>query len=206
MAMMAQPSQHEEALVRRVQQGDDGAFDRLVELCAPRIINLAYRLVGNMDDAQDLAQEALLRVYQALPRFKGDAAFSTWLYRIVTNVCYDELKRRRRRPDAFTDLQAPDEESVPMEDTLVSDADPAEMVLSLERQQRIQQAITELPDTYRMVVVLYDLQGLNYQQIADTLQQNIGTVKSRLNRGRCLLREKLSEERELFSPQTSRNR
>lgn len=194
MASITESLQPEEALVRRFLQGDAGAFDRLVELCTPRVFNLAYRLVGNRDDAQDIAQEAFVRVYNALPRFQGNATFNTWIYRIVVNACYDELKRRRRRPSTFTELCDYDE---PMRDPAGS-VSAEDAAMRNERRRIMQQAIVEIPDPYRMVVVLYDLQGLSYQEISDILETNLGTVKSRLNRGRLILREKLSASRELF--------
>ncbi len=189
--------------MRRIQRGDDGAFDRLVELCSTRVYNLAFRLVGNADDAQDIAQEAFLRVYHALPRFKGDAAFSTWLYRIVVNVCQDELKRRQRRPLPFSTLNDEDEQSSAA--VLLSSGESAEdAMLQMERTQVLQQAIAGLPEAYRLVLVLYDIQGCSYTEIADILQTNVGTVKSRLNRARNVLRERLSPARELFGVSDSR--
>ncbi len=193
---MAHPVQHEDALIRRAAQGDAAAFDCLVEQFTPRVYALAYRMIGNAEDAQDIAQEAFVRVYHALPRYKGEAAFSTWLYRIVTNVCYDELKRRRRRPAPFTDMESDDGDS--RVETLAGGESPEEAALRLERQRAVQAAIATLPEHFRLVLVLYDLQGCSYQEIADILKQNVGTVKSRLNRARNLLREKLQDQRELF--------
>lgn len=195
---MAHSIQQEEQLIRRAAQGDAAAFDRLVELYSPRVYSLAYRLVDNPDDAQDIAQEAFVRVYHALPRYKGEAAFSTWLYRIVTNACYDELKRRRRRPQPFSERETDDDDSS-RADLLPGGESPEETALRRERQQAVQQAIATLPEHFRMVLVLYDLQGCSYQEIADILHQHVGTVKSRLNRARNLLREKLQGCRELFA-------
>ncbi|HOS42642.1 MAG TPA: sigma-70 family RNA polymerase sigma factor [Armatimonadota bacterium] len=193
---MAHSVQHEDALIRRAAQGDAAAFDCLVEQYTPRVYALAYRMVGNSEDAQDIAQEAFVRVYHALPRYKGEAAFSTWLYRIVTNVCYDDLKRRRRRPATFTDLEH--EEGDARAETLAGGESPEDAALRLERRRAVQAAITTLPEHFRAVLVLYDLQGFSYQEIADILKQRVGTVKSRLNRARNLLREKLEDCRELF--------
>jgi RNA polymerase sigma-70 factor (ECF subfamily) len=194
---MAQSTQHEDALIRRAVQGDAVAFDRLVEQYSPRVYALAYRMIGSAEDAQDIAQEAFVRVYHALPRYKGEAAFSTWLYRIVTNVCYDELKRRKRRPATFSEMESDEGEA--RIDTLPGGGEsPEDAALRRERQRTVQQAITTLPEHFRAVLVLYDLQGFSYQEIADILRQNVGTVKSRLNRARNLLREKLLECRELF--------
>lgn len=199
MAKTASPAQREEGLIRRIQRGDDAAFDRLVELCTPRVYNLAFRLVGQAEDAQDIAQEAFLRVYHALPRFKGDSAFSTWLYRIVVNVCQDEIKRRRRRPASFSELEAGEGQDGPSFLEMATTGETAEdTVTQRERTEIIQQAITRLPEAFRLVLVLYDIQGFSYQEIAEVLHMNVGTVKSRLNRARNLLREQLSPARELL--------
>lgn len=199
MTTLARQGLQEEELVRRVQAGDDGAFDRLVELCGPRVYSLAYRLVGNSEDAQDIAQEAFVRVYQAIPRFRQDAAFATWLHRIVLNACHDELARRKRRPLAMTELAGESDEEAPPARELADDGDtPETAVLRWERQNALQRALAELPETFRMVVILHDVQGLDYREIAGVLHVELGTVKSRLNRARNLLREKISADRELF--------
>jgi RNA polymerase sigma-70 factor, ECF subfamily len=185
----------EEECVRRIQRGDDAAFDRLVELCGPRVYSLAYRLVGNPEDAQDMAQEAFLRVYRALPAFKWESAFSTWLFRIVTNVCFDEIARRKNRPMPLTDLHNGDDDAPPLKEQVSSDT--VEGTWEQREQRRmLQAAIASLPPTFRVVVVLYDIQGMSYQEIAQTLRLSLGTVKSRLNRARILLRTRLVEDRE----------
>lgn len=202
MATTASSSQPEIALIRRVQQGDDGAFDRLVELYTARVYNLAYRMLGNTEDAHDVAQDAFLRAYDALPRFRGDAQFSTWLYRIVVNVCHDELSRRKRRPSPLTELE-PEHTETPTAEPAAPDT-TEDAVLRGERQRALHAAIAELPMPFRAVLVLYDLQGFSYEEMADILRVNIGTIKSRLNRARNLLREKIRPQRELFGFSDSR--
>ena len=205
MAMTASSTQPEIALIRRIQQGDQHAFDRLVELYSTRVYNLAYRMLGNAEDAHDVAQDAFLRVYDALPRFRGDATFSTWLYRIVVNVCHDELGRRKRRPLTVTDLE-PEGEDAPACTEFTTTGETAEdAVLQQERHRALHAAIAELPLPFRSVLVLYDLQGFSYDEIAEILRVNLGTVKSRLNRARNMLREKIRAERELFGMADSRN-
>jgi RNA polymerase sigma-70 factor (ECF subfamily) len=203
--VMCPAAMSEEDCVRRIQAGDDDAFDRLVALCGPRVYSLTLRLLGNADDAADVAQEVFVRVFSALPRFKWDAAFSTWLYRIAVNACYDELKRRRRRPLTLTECSDAETEPLVIEHMLVSSQPGTEdLLVQQERQAVITHAIRSLPDPFRAVLVLYDVQGLSYQEIAEVLGQNLGTIKSRLNRARNLLREKLSTNRELFSTLVSR--
>jgi len=206
MAMTAPPAQTEMALIRRIQQGDAVAFDRLVELHGPRVYNLAYRMLGNAEDAQDVSQEAFLRIYDALPRFRGEASFTTWMYRIVTNVCRDELSRRRRRPPTLTELEVDDGDGAALDELLTTGESAEDCVLRQERHQALHQAITALPAPFRAVLVLYDLQGFSYDEIAEMLRVNLGTVKSRLNRARNLLREKIRSERELFGIADSRSR
>lgn len=203
--MTAPTAQRELELVRRAQQGDDGAFDRLVEMFAPRVYTLAYRLVGNPDDAQDLAQEAFVRVYDALPRFRGEAAFSTWLFRIVTNACHDELARRRRRPLTLTELETGDADGPSPAEMLTTGESAEDVALRDARRDALHQAVAALPSAFRLVLVLYDIQGFSYEEIAGILRVNLGTVKSRLNRARNLLREKITAQRELFGRENRRN-
>jgi RNA polymerase sigma-70 factor, ECF subfamily len=197
MTAPALPSEDE--LVRRIQRGDDGAFDRLVEVCGPRVYSLAYRLVGNPDDAQDMAQEAFVRIYRALPNFKWESAFTTWLFRIVSNVCYDELARRKHRPPTLTELRSTDDDDGSGEERFESDTAVEDLWEQNERNRLLQVAISALPAHFRLVLVLCDVRGLSYQETADTLTLNVGTVKSRLNRARILLRTNLLAEREHFS-------
>jgi RNA polymerase sigma-70 factor (ECF subfamily) len=202
LGILAQQLGQEEALIRRIQSGDDAAFDRLVELCSGRVYSLAFRMMGNADDAQDVAQEVFVRVYQAIPRFRCDATFSTWLYRIVVNACHDEAARRKRRPQTMSDA-APDDESPDMLDTLVADGEPEDLYLRHERQQALQQALLELPENFRAVVILHDVQGLSYDEMAEVLHTGLGTIKSRLNRARNMLREKIYAHTELFGRKAS---
>ncbi|MHB0939186.1 MAG: sigma-70 family RNA polymerase sigma factor [Armatimonadota bacterium] len=206
MAMTAPSAQTEIALIRRVQQGDGVAFDRLVELYSTRVYNLAYRMIGNAEDAQDAAQEAFLRIYDALPKFRGDASFSTWMHRIVVNVCHDEMARKRRRPPTLTEITPEDGDGGAPAEQATTGETAEDAVLRQERRQALHQAITALPPPFREVLVLYDLQGFSYDEISQILRVNIGTVKSRLNRARNLLREKIRGERELFGIADSRSR
>ncbi len=202
--MTASSAQPESALIRRAQQGDEAAFDRLVELFGARVYNIAYRMLGHADDAHDATQEAFLRVYDALDRFRADSSFTTWLYRIVMNVCYDELARRRRRPPTLTELESADAALPASAERLPGHDNTEDAVLQAERRRALHAAIAALPEAFRAVIVLYDLQGFSYEEIAAILRVNLGTVKSRLNRARTLLREKMSAQRELFGLMASR--
>lgn len=182
---------NEEELVRRIQRGDEAAFDQLMDVCGPRVFSLAYRMIGNHDDAQDVAQEAFIRIYRGLKKFDGRASFTTWMYRIVTNVCLNEIRTRKRLPVMFEDVIA--KENFTLEDIPQPGELPEEEALKRERQEELLRALKQLPENNRLLVLLYDVQGLSYQQISDTLGVNVGTVKSRLNRARIMLREFVKE-------------
>jgi RNA polymerase sigma-70 factor (ECF subfamily) len=185
-------------LVRRARLGEAAALDELIRRHSKPVYNLAYRLSGNHDDASDIMQEAFLRVHHALPNFRGEANFTTWLYRIVYNVFLDERKKQRVR--AHTSL----EEDVELEDSSVArqiqDPSPGPdfIVLRSERAELVQQAVLALPRNQRIMLGLYHFQGRSYEEIAAIMDLPIGTVKSRLNRARLALKAKLQAHRELL--------
>jgi len=191
-------SAEERVIIERCKRGDLAAFNDLVRKYEKQVYNFAYRLTGNYDDANDIAQEAFLRVYNAIGSFRGDASFSTWLFRITTNVFLDERKRARAHPhaslDEYVDL---DESSVTRQ---IEDPSPTPDLVTegRERAEILQDAIRSLPEYQRAVVTLYHSQQKSYEEIAEIMEQPIGTVKSRLNRARLALKEKLTPLRELF--------
>jgi RNA polymerase sigma-70 factor, ECF subfamily len=169
-------------LIQRFLAGEETAFDLLVRRHYQRIDRLAQLVVANPMAAEDIAQEAFLRAYRALPRFRGEASFYSWLYRITLNLCLNYLRRQPRVSSVEAD--------VPPSPTDAA-ADPAALLEDRERQRLIRGAIDALPPHYRVTVVLRELEGLSYQEIADLLSIPVGTVKSRLNFGKRLLKEKL---------------
>jgi RNA polymerase sigma-70 factor (ECF subfamily) len=189
---------NDKLLIDRCKRGDRDAFDTLVRTYEKRVYNLAYRLSGSYDEASDISVDAFLRVFQALKLFRGEANFSTWLFRIVTNVYLDRRKRTRNKQhlslEEYIEL---DENSVARQ---VEDPGPTPDVIAEghERTNMLQQAIAALPDYQRTMIVLYHTEGLAYDEIAEVLSLPIGTVKSRLNRARLTLREKLEPLKELF--------
>lgn len=190
----------EATLIQQCQQGDMQAFDELMARYESRVYNIAYRLLGDTEDAYDIAQETFMRVYRALSRFRGHSTLHTWIHRIVVNLCLDEIKKRRRRPHLVQEPW-PDEEEPPgslIERIPDETTDPEAWALSRERQLIVRRAIASLPPHHRAVLVLFDLEGMAYQEIAEVLQISIGTVKSRLNRARLALKKKLEPYRELF--------
>jgi RNA polymerase sigma-70 factor, ECF subfamily len=171
----------EDQLIARSRGGDTHAFDLLVERYQDRVYDLAYRITGHHADAQDAAQESFVKAYRSLRGFRGDASFSTWLHRIAVNAALDAV---RRRPPASPVLD--DRAGV----TLDPLADRAERV---EARERIHLAIAALPVEQRVVVTLRDVQGWSYEEIAVIAEIPIGTVRSRLARGRDALRVALAD-------------
>lgn len=188
-------------LLERCRQGDLTAFDDIVAQHQDRVFNLCYWVLGDRDDAADAAQEAFVRAYRALSRFRGDSAFSTWLHRIAVNVSNDMIQRRRRVPLLYADLSSAENgaESDPADFHVTeTHEEPSRVVLRLERTEAVRQALAKLPDHYRLVLVLFDLHSHSYEEVANLLELPLGTVKSRLNRARQALRELLQGQWELF--------
>jgi RNA polymerase sigma-70 factor, ECF subfamily len=194
----------ETALIARCQKGDLTAFDTLINANASRIYSLTYRMLGTEYDAEDAAQEAFLRAFSALSKFRRGATFSTWLYRIAVNVCLDEIRHRRGRPQTFSSLLTPDDATGadPSEESLLSipaDDEPSQIIDRQAQKQDIEKALAALPDQQRIVVILCDIDDLSYEEAAEALKMNVGTVKSRLHRARLRLRELLSPKGELLT-------
>jgi RNA polymerase sigma-70 factor (ECF subfamily) len=194
----ARSSRDDAALIRRCQRGDIEAMNELIQAYQKHVFNLAFRLSGNYDDAQDIAQEAFIRVFNSINSFRGEANFSTWIYRIVTNVFLDERKKQRVRDHGSLD------EYLELEDSSVArqiedpSPGPEASVEQRERNEVVGQAVLALPENQRVMIALYHFQGRSYEEIADIMQLPIGTVKSRLNRARLALKEKLGAARELL--------
>ncbi|NCO33010.1 MAG: sigma-70 family RNA polymerase sigma factor [Armatimonadetes bacterium] len=189
----------EKELIARCLDGNLETFDRLMEMHETQIYNLAYRMIGNREDAADLTQDAFIRAFHALPRFRGGSAFSTWLYRIATNVCLDHIKKYRRQKSKMTpsQIRTADQEELDLLDELGdSSLDPQEVLDRREQQKAVQSVISTLPEHQRAVLVLYDIQGESYEEVAQILDISIGTVKSRLNRARLALKSRLETLRE----------
>ena len=192
----------EQELVARAKAGDDNAFAQLMQDNETRIYNLTLRMTGNPEDAMDLAQEAFLNAWRGLKFFKGDSAFSTWVYRLASNACIDFLRRKKRRQDI--DLSMPTDE----EDDSQPDI-PDERFLperELERQelrQAVADGLKQLSDEHRQVLVMREINGLSYQEIADVLDLEAGTVKSRIARARNSLRKILLKSGNFSEPPSS---
>jgi RNA polymerase sigma-70 factor, ECF subfamily len=177
-------------LVKRVQKGDKGAFDMLVLKYQHKIVNLVMRYVRDPEQALDITQEAFIKAYRALPRFRGDSAFYTWLYRIAVNTAKNHLAAQRRRPmDVELDLQDPEQYDL---HARLKDTDtPEALSISREMKETVEQAIQSLPDDLRTAIILRELDGMSYEEIAETMECPVGTVRSRIFRARDAISKKV---------------
>lgn len=188
------PPEENGELVKNFLSGDKRAFDRLVLKYQDRVFNLCYRFLGDYQEAEDLAQEIFVKIYRRLRNFRGDSALYTWIYRIAVNDCKNKLTSRQyRRRRRMVRLDNPGGENICPPEIGEDRLTPRAIVEGKERQFLIQKAINSLPPEQKMVVVLRDIEGLPYEEIARVSGLNLGTVKSRLFRARAELREKLKE-------------
>ena len=180
-------------LVKQARQGDFSAYDELVKRYQQRIYATIYHMTANHEDANDLAQESFIKAFQALPSFKGGSTFYTWLYRIAVNKTINFLKQRKNRQHmSLNDLDF-NAEHDPDLMALISDKTPVREVGLTELQQKLNEALLKLSEPHRMVVVLHDVQGVSHDEIAEMMDCNIGTVRSRLFYARQQLQGFLAE-------------
>ena len=180
----------EKAIIEKVLAGDNNAFGELVEAYQDKVYNLALRMCGNADDAFDLAQDAFFRAWRGLSGFQFESAFSTWLFRLTSNVCLDWLRAKKRRPTVSLTTLDDEGEEVQME---IRDPgkSPEELLLAAEDRSALAKAMNELPVEFREILTLRAIDDLSYTEIAEILHLREGTVKSRLSRARLALRNKL---------------
>lgn len=195
---MSESHLDDELLIRRAQSGDRSAFDALIAKHSTRAYQYAFRLTRNPEEASDVVAEGFVRVYNAIHNFKGQSAFTTWLYRIMTNCFLDIRKKEKSRQtisiesalvtsEGDVEMQIEDESSSPHDLTERS-----------EREVRFERAVSKLPEYQKAMIVMYHGEMMSYEEIAASLDLPIGTVKSRLNRARLTLREMLQKDAELF--------
>ena len=192
----------EQELVARAKAGDNDAFAQLMRDNETRIYNLTLRMTGNPDDAMDLAQEAFLNAWRGLKFFKGDSAFSTWVYRLASNACIDFLRRKKRRQDISLSMPT-DEEDDSQPDIPDDRFHPERELERQELRQAVTEGLNQLSDEHRQVLVMRELSGLSYQEIADILALEAGTVKSRIARARISLRKILLNSGNFSEPPSS---
>ncbi|MEJ0084367.1 MAG: RNA polymerase sigma factor RpoE [Pseudomonadota bacterium] len=191
--MTAEDSESDLVLVRRVQRGDKSAFDLLVRKYQHKVVKLVLRYVRNPAEAEDIAQEAFIKAYRALPQFRGDSAFYTWMYRIAINTAKNSLASRDRSPIRY-DLDLTDPEESHSVQTRLQDPDtPEGMALTEEIRLIVNSAIDALPEELKTAIVLRELDGLSYEEIAAAMECPVGTVRSRIFRAREAIDKRLRE-------------
>lgn len=188
----------EAELVQQARAGELNSFNQLVEKYQGQVYNLSWRMLGNAQDAEDATQETFVLAWQGLPRFKG-GDFKTWLLRIASNVCIDHLRANRRHQTISLDEL--------LKDPAISQLEsPEDRVLREELAGLLNRCLLALPEKQRLVVILADVQGLSYEEIAQITGTSLGTVKSRLNRGRMNLRNLVLKQKELLPPEFRLNK
>ena len=170
---------------------DRQAFDELVERYHKQAYNIAYRMTGNHADAEDLTQEAFIRAFRFFAQYKRELPFDSWLYKIMSNAFVDTLRRRPKAQIRSLDAPVATEDGEAFLDIADPSDGPEDLVLSREMDSRIQSALGSMPEDFRLAVIYADIEGLSYEEIADAMSCSIGTVRSRLHRGRKLLRDRL---------------
>lgn len=188
----------DELLVKKCQKGHYEAFEELIHKYQQKVYSLCYRYAGNHDDANDLAQEAFIRVYHSINKFHFKSAFSTWLYRVTSNVCLDEMRKKKRNSSVSLDSPLETEEGEMYFHLPDQKYNPEIMAEQKDVQQIVHNAIQELPREQKITILLREMEGFSYDEMAEVLEVSSGTIKSRLNRARHNLKEILSQKTELF--------
>ena len=183
----------EATLIQRSRQGDLDAFNRLVESYQSQVFNVAWRILGSSAGAEDAAQEAFISAYRNIAAYRG-GSFRAWLLRIATNSCYDQIRASKRHGGSSLDALL----ETPSFQPASNDPSPESQAVTAELSAAIQHAIAALPEDQRAVLVLVDIEGLAYEEVAQAAGVNIGTVKSRLSRARARVRDLLAAQRELL--------
>jgi len=177
--------------IKQVLKGDQSAYEDIVNLYQHKLYQVCYRMLASKEEAEDITQEAFVRAYINLHSFDQKRKFSTWIYRIATNLCIDRI--RKKKPDYYLDAEVAGTEGLDMYSQIAADEQlPEETLEQMELQERIQYEISRLPDKYRAVIVLKYIEELSLQEISEILEMPLGTVKTRIHRGREALRKQLA--------------
>lgn len=188
----------DEELIRLSKEGNMEAFSRLIERYQDRVYAIAYRFFGNEADAKDVAQDVFIKVFHKIQLFRGDSSFLTWIYHITANTCRDELRKRQKRQMISID-ETPLEilhQEIKAKNPFLA---PEEVVLKAEAERELQSVLNQLPEDQKMIILLREMQGFSYEEIANTMECSLGTVKSRLNRARGALRQLLLSREEVIA-------
>lgn len=190
---------NERELIARLQKRDEAAFEELIRQYEKKVYTLCFRMCGNSEDAEEAAQDAFLALWRGIDRFRQESSLSTWIYRLATNACIDTLRRRKKQSGS---VSLDDEEL--FVDAVDTSPQPQETVEHRETQKLLQEGLSALPEEYRKVLILREIEGLSYTEIAESASIELGTVKSRISRGRSLLRNFLSGNRNFFEIASSK--
>ncbi len=190
---------NDEELLARCRSGDREAFQELVEKYQHKVFTIAIRYTGNESDACDLAQEVFIKVYQKLSMFRGESSFMTWLYQITANTCKDELRKRpTQQPVSLDNHGSWHGAEVALVRETSKTAGPEEVAVNRELQRNLQLMLNQLPEEQRLILIMREIQGFSYDELAKQLECSLGTVKSRLSRARLALKDLVIAHRELF--------
>ncbi|MDY6892201.1 MAG: sigma-70 family RNA polymerase sigma factor [Chloroflexota bacterium] len=192
----------EHELIKRSQDGDIEAFNQLVEHYQNQVYNIALRMLGSPETAEDATQDTFLSAYRAIGKFKG-GSFKAWILRIAANACYDKMRAARRTHATSLDMILEESPEFPLND---NEESPEDYALRQELGRLLTDGLARLPEDQRLAVILCDIQGLSYEEISQVTRSSLGTVKSRLNRGRTRLRDILLQHQELLPPKFRHNR
>jgi len=188
-------------LMARCKNGDMSAFDLIVQRHKVSLFNFIYRFLYDRDSAEDLTQEVFIRIYKNIKNYRSDmAGFRTWMYRIAANLCKNEIRNRSRRSKVLLDSPiSKDEDDEPLENIQDTSPGPDVLLEKKELYESLNLAISHLPEKFRTVLILRDIEGMSYDEIANIIGKPEGTVKSRLNRARLMLKDRLKTKDFLFS-------
>lgn len=189
----------ERELIARLQKRDEAAFEELIRQYEKKVYTLCFRMCGNSEDAEEAAQDAFLALWRGIDRFRQESSLSTWIYRLATNACIDTLRRRKKQSGS---VSLDDEEL--FVDAVDTSPQPQETVEHREARKLLQEGLSALPEEYRKVLILREIEGLSYTEIAESASIELGTVKSRISRGRSLLRNFLSGNGNFFEIASSK--
>lgn len=192
------PLENEKVLIDRCKNGEIQAFEELIRGYEKKVFNIVFRIIGNYDDAQDISQDIFVKVFKSIRNFKEKSSFYTWLYRITVNECMDIIKKRKKASVYSLDTPIESDGDQITRDIKDSSESPEEKIERKELRSYIEEALNSISHEHRVMIILRDMQGFSYEEIALITKCPEGTVKSRINRARKALKELLSGKKELF--------
>lgn len=190
---------YESKLIKRCKAGDVDSFEELIEKYQLMAYNIAYKLLNNQEDAKDVTQEALIKVFKSISKFRGDSNFSTWIYRVVYNTTIDYIRKQKNNNNTLSIDKEIEGKDGSFKGDIVDDTNiPEKVYEEKEKKDMVHKALNSLPENYRTVLILRDIHYFSYDEISEITKLPVGTVKSRINRGRQKLKEILLKSTELF--------